>query len=213
LDCPPHMSYHQILDKWINIFGRDRIVVQPFDPQVFYKGSLLADFFHACDLPADEISIPEIRSNESIGKHAVAFLQEYNIAYPVFKNGAVNRKRGLVRQGIPVNIFNDLKDEKFKLEIVYTAEQAQKFNQEIDFVNQFFKDGYQFQHVSPGKGEVGVPSADEIPVEFFVELINNYNKRIENLQRKKKVLGIPLSPRVIDGLPFLKKVLQKVLDF
>jgi len=212
LDCPPQLSYHQILDKWINIFGRDRIVVQPFDPQVFYKGSLLADFLHSCDLPADEISIPEIRANESIGKHAVAFLQAYNQVYPIFKNGSVNRDRGLARQGIPVDLYNNLTDEKFKLKMIYTMEQAKRFNEEIEFVNQLFTDGYQFERVTPGTGDMNFLSGADIPIEFFVELINNYNKKIEALQRKKRFFGTPIYTRVLDKLPYLKKVLQKILD-
>jgi len=184
LNCPPILSYQKSLEKWIKVFGRENLVVRPFDPQAFYRGSLLADFFHACDLPAEDILIPEIRSNESMGKNAIAFLQAYNKAYPVFINGSINLERGLAWQRIPVELYNDLPDEKFKFEIIYSPKQAHRLNQEIDFVNQFFTDGYQFPHVSSGTGEMVFPTSDDIPVEFFVELINNYNKRIESLNRQ-----------------------------
>jgi len=213
LNCPPFLSYQQSLKKWINVFGIENIVVRPFDPLAFYKGSLLADFFYASGLPADDIEIPEIRSNESIGKFAVAFLQHYNQMYPVFVGDSLNRDRGLSQQGIPENVFINKVDEKFKPKIIYSPEQAERFNQEIDFVNQLFADGYQFKRVSPGTGEMKLPSAEDIPAEFFVELVNNYNKRIENLQQRMLVLKTPAIIRKIKTFDITKKLLRKIRGY
>jgi hypothetical protein len=232
--CPPLMSYRRSLQKWINVFGREAIVVRPFDPQSFYNHSLLADFFHASGLPADDISIPEIRVNESISSYAVAFLQKYNQTYPVFVDGAINPERALVRHGLPIHMYNKLAFEKFKLDLVYSPEQAQRLNVEIDYVNQFFENGYQFHRVSAAEGETQVPEASDIPVEFFVELINNYNrlietqrKRIENqrgqnemlreqkayFQRFFDVLKIPFFLRILDRVPMLKRILKKIAQY
>jgi hypothetical protein len=216
--CPPGMSYQNSLEKWIKVFGREKLVVRPFDPKVFYKGSLLADFLHFSKLPVDADLIPEIRSNDSIGKHAVTFLQKYNQIYPVFINNSVNKDRGLARKVTPDYLYRDLaSDEKFKLELVYTPEQAKGFNEEIDFVNQFFTDGYQFHHVSSGSGDIKIPIAEEIPVEFFVELVNNYNKRLDellnhnaNLQRKLKGNIMLLIAQILNRLPLLKSIIRKI---
>jgi len=212
LNCPPLISYRKNLRKWIKVFGRENIVIRPFDPHVFYNGSLLADFFQACGLPADDISIPEIRSNEAIGKYAVAFLQKYNRTYPVFIEGSANPERGLGQTGTPAYLFNDLKDEKFKPILIYSAEQAEKINKEIDFVNRFFTDGYRFHHVSPGRGEMVLPTTGDIPVEFYVELINNYNKRIETLHQKLNVLKIPFLFHIFERLPFIRTILQNIAN-
>jgi hypothetical protein len=206
------------------VFGRENLVVRPFDPKTFYNGSLLSDFFQAAGLPADDISIPEIRSNESIGKHGVAFLQKYNKVYPRFIDGKINKERGFAKKGTTRTVFRDVMDEKFRLKLVYTPEQVQKFNEEIDYVNRFFSDGYQFHQVSPGTGEIEIPDADDIPVEFFIELINNYNKQIgkvrdrnENLRSRVKSLEkqneklkeqahlrTPLLTRIVGKFPFTK---------
>lgn len=230
-NCPPLMSYQKSLQKWVNVFGREAIVVRPFHPPSFYRNSLLSDFFHACGLPADDISIPEIRTNESLSAHAVAFLHKYNQTYPLFVNGAVNSKRGLIRDGLPVQMYNKLRFEKFKLDLVYSPQQAQTLNEEIDYVNQFFAEGERFQHISPAEGQTRVPNADDIPVEFFVELINNYNRQIEGLRRRvhnqqvqntfsgkrkayvKKLLDmlrIPFLLKILERLPWLKRSLQKI---
>lgn len=188
-------SYKNILNKWIKVFGINNMVIRPFDPKVFHNGSLLADFFHSCKLPVDDGAIPEIRSNESLGKNAISFLQKYNQAYPRLVDGKFNPDRGTKRERIPVDLFNALPDEKFKLEMIYSSEQAHRINQEIDFVNEFFTDGYQFSHVSPGSEEMDFQTADDIPIEFFVELINNYNKRIEILTQRKATFMVKNSIR------------------
>jgi hypothetical protein len=186
MKCPPRMAYRKLLKRWIDAFGKENLVVRPFDPQAFYQGSLLADFFHSSNLPVDTNVIPEIRSNESIGKNAALFLQKYNQLYPRIVNKTINPKRGLSRGGFHFDLYRDIPDEKFKLDLVYTTEQADKFNEEIDFVNRFFSNGYQFHRITPEDRELEVPDANDIPIEFFVELINNYNKKIEYLQS-----GIP----------------------
>jgi hypothetical protein len=186
MKCPPRMSYRKVLKRWIDAFGQENLVVRPFDPQAFHQGSLLADFFHSSNLPVDARDIPEIRSNESIGKNTALFLQRYNQLYPRIVNKAVNPERGLSKGGFHFDLYRTIPDEKFKLDLVYTPEQAKKFNEEIDFVNRFFSDGYQFHRISPGDRQMEIPDANDIPIEFFVELINNYNKKIEYLQN-----GIP----------------------
>jgi len=213
LKCPPKVSYRQSLNKWINVFDRENIVVRPFDPKVFYNGSLLADFFHSVGLPADDLPIPEIRTNESIGMYAVTFLQKYNQAYPVLVNNSVNKDRGLARQNFPVHLLQNLPDEKFKPELIYTAEQAERFNEEIDFANQFFMDGYQFQWVSPSTREMNFPSAEDIPIEFFVELVNNYNKQIETLQKRLEIFKIPIFMRIANRFKFTKNLLRRLRGY
>jgi len=195
-------SYKNILNNWIKAFGMKNMVVRPFDPKVFYKGSLLDDFFHSCNLSVDDGSIPEFRSNESLGKYAIAFLQKYNQVYPRLVDGKFNLNRGTKRERIPVDLYNDLPDEKFKLEMIYSPKQARRLNQEIDYVNQFFTDGYQFPHVSSGTGEMVFPTSDDIPIEFFVELINNYNKRIESLKQRNAAF--------LDKNTFLRKRNKKL---
>jgi hypothetical protein len=180
--CPPWIAYRNCLGKWIRVFGQENLVVRPFDPLVFYRGSLLADFFHSCNLPVDTDVIHEIRSNESIGENAAIFLQEYNQIYPRLINNTVNQDRGLAEGGFPFDIYRNIPDKRFELELDYTPEQAEKFNEEIDFVNQFFSDGYQFHRVSSRAGEIEIPNADDIPIIFFIELVNSYHKRIGHLR-------------------------------
>jgi len=241
MECPPQFSYRKSIVKWIEVFGQENIVVRPFDSKAFYNGSLLADFLHALGLPADEISIPEFVTNVSLGKTAVSFINQFNHKYPLFTENGLNPDRGLAKHIFPFHLFQNIEDEKFRFDMVYTPEQAERFNEEIDFANQFFTDGYQFQRVSPGTGEMKTPDADDIPVDFIIELVNNYNKRfeffhdrIDTLQEQNEVFreqnktlqdqikyyqrimdktGLSFFLRNLQRLPFLRAVLHKITNY
>ena len=190
LGCPSDISYRENLDKWIDVFGRCNVVVRPFDPSYFYNGSLLADFLKSSNLPVNATAISEVRSNQSLGKYTTIFLQKYNQQYPVFINGQKNKKRGRGDWDPPYHVYRNVNDEKLKIKLIYSQEQARKFNEEIDYVNQFFREGYQFHHISPGTGEMVFPTVNEIPVDFFVELINNYNRKLDVFETQDKKLLI-----------------------
>ncbi len=217
MDCPPQLSYRKSISKWIDVFGRENIIVKPFDPNVFYKRSLLADFFQALGLPANDISIPEVITNVSIGKNAVIFINKFNQTYPLFIKNELKRElnpeRGLAEQLFPFHLFRIVGDQKFKLDLVYSAEQAQRLNEEIDFVNQFFTDGYQYQRLTPGIGEMKVPSAEDIPIEFFIELVNNYNKQMETLQKGLEIFKVPVFMRIANRFKFARNLLRKVRGY
>jgi len=189
--------YTNNLKNWLEAFPKEDIIIRPFDQAVFKKNSLVYDFLFALDLQMPAMRITEVLSNEALGKSTIAFLEKYNQEYPVFINGKRNRKRGLSLKSIPVLLFARCSDEKFNVEIHYTQEQAKKLNYEIDFVNQLFEDGYSFAQVQSDSIVTSFPSPDDIPISFFVELINNYNKRLENLYNsiegleadKKKLLS------------------------
>jgi hypothetical protein len=230
LNCPSKISYKESLRKWINVFGRKNLVVRPFDPQVFHRGSLLADFFYSLGFQADDISIPEVMTNISLGKHAVYFLLKYNQAYPLFVNDSLNPERGMAKKRYPGYLYRNIAGERFNLELTYSPEQARKFNEEIDYVNQFFANGYRFIHVTPENTGIKIEEEDNIPVDFFVDLINNYNKQVETLQdrnlslreqnallqeqneyyqRIASVLRIPLLLRLLEKLK-LKGFIQRL---
>ena len=179
------LLYSNNIGKWVDAFSESRVIVRPFDPGVFRNGSLVDDFLFSLGIDAGEAELKEIRTNESIGKNAVAFLERFNQRYPVFDDAGRNSERGLASRRIPFDLFRKCGDEKFSLDIGFTEEQSKRLNDEIDYVNRFFKGGYAFGHVEASKGGVSYANADSIPVEFFIELVNNYNKRIENLLDRK----------------------------
>lgn len=183
-----YIYYRNNIKKWIEVFGMDKIIVRPFDKSVFKNGNLIDDFLFSLGFNINNIDINEIRANESIGENAVTFLERFNQKYPEVKNGKRNPERGLVSQHMPKKAFRVYNDEKFSPKINYTKQQAKKLNKEIDYINQFFEDGYAFEHIKAVEEKTVFKKAEDIPVDFFVELINNYNKRIEELLMKNEEL-------------------------
>jgi hypothetical protein len=187
LDNPnSEIFYSNNIKNWVEVFGYDHLIIKPFDIESFRSNSLVEDFLYAAGLNTDGIDIQEYKINESLGKNSIAFLERLNQKYPALKNNMLNPERGLNPRFIPVKPFQDCPDEKFALNLNYTEEQAKNLNKEIDYVNQFFDDEFKFKYLESDSKENVYPSADDIPVAFFVELINNYNKRLEEFINKEK---------------------------
>ena len=182
MDCPAHISYQENIQKWINVFGKENVIVRPFVKDAFFNNRLIDDFLFAAGIENIELKLQEVRSNPSLGKHATLFLEKYNIKYPVIANGVVNSARGLARQGFPTYLFETYEDTKLDLNLQYSDKQAYKLNDEIDYINQFFDDDTKFDYIESSDEEKVSYIDEHIPVKFFVELINNYHKRIQELQ-------------------------------
>jgi hypothetical protein len=45
-----HANYYRILRPWEEMFGRDALLIRPFDKKSLRKGDLLEDFLHLCGL-------------------------------------------------------------------------------------------------------------------------------------------------------------------
>jgi len=174
--------YDKAVGKWIRTFCRENVIVRPFDRAAFKNGELIDDFFSHLGFKPESIPINRVLSNESIGKNAVAFLEQYNQKYPMFIDKKANTKRGRSKSYFPVNLLPE--DEKFDLDIKFTKEQADTLNNQIDYINSLFADDHQFEHVTYGEGPNIFPTVDEVPSAFYIELINNYSKRAESILDK-----------------------------
>ena len=170
------------LQKWIREFGEDNVVVRPFEGKLFKNGDLIDDFFEAAGL--DQIDTRELdkaRTNEAIGMNAVKFLSQYNEIYPRFKNEKINRERAIVME-YSYQPFAKIADQKFDFELKYTSEEAARINGEIDYANTFLrKYNFQFDHVAGSNDISRLPDHREIDSVYYVHLVNEYNKYINEI--------------------------------
>ena len=186
------ISYRDRLEGWVSEFGMDAINFRPFDKSVFVNGSLLNDFLATAGFNQTKLKIKEIRSNTSTGMNSILFLQELNKKYPKMKNGEINRERGLFRTAIPSQIFREVPDQKIKLKLNYSVSQADRINSEIDYINQFFEGGYKFQYVEASDQPNDFPSVDDVPLDYYIDLVNQYNFRLQSLMLKKRFIDKPM---------------------
>jgi len=50
----PEIDYYKLLQSWANVFGKENIIVRPFETQQFYKRDLLRDFIHSIGIEWQE---------------------------------------------------------------------------------------------------------------------------------------------------------------
>lgn len=206
------------LESWLKYFGKENVIVRPFDNKALKNGDLIEDFFHSVNIP--DININELnicRSNESLGKNVVLFLLEYNKKYPIFKDKKPNGKRYLTNiDYIFQQICSGLKKEKLWFNVKFSEEEADKLNKEINYVNQFLPSGYQFEPVKPSNEKTSLPDYSEIPSDFFVELVNGYSQYINQLinEGNQLTVGVRGDKRVIGSFYALhtKRKKQRVIN-
>jgi hypothetical protein len=180
------LQYSEVIQNWLRYFPKEHLIVRNFTRSHFKNHSLIDDFFETIgrgDITDDQLQVD--RLNESIGMNSVILLAELNKRYPVIRQGRINRERGLYGRYIPMEVFTAIDEEKFKLEIRYTEAQARKINQEIRYVNQYFGRQSRFDEVAASEEVMRFPGFEDIPQDFFPELINEYHRFIDRIQFQK----------------------------
>ncbi len=176
--------------KWVEKFS-DNAVVRVFDKKHFYKNDLFKDFAVAAGIDANVVkNLKVVNSNESIGEKSVAFLDLLNQKYPQIVDGKLNSTRGLNNNmGIPMHIFKNLEDKKFSLEVFLNRDQADVLNYYIDYFNEMFEETYNemvWDKIVPSTKIEKFFPVEDIDVEYFVDLFNEYNKHLEVLYKERQ---------------------------
>lgn len=170
---------YAFIEEWANAFGKENVIVRPFVKAHFYNGHLLDDFMHAIGAETGMLKGQEVR-NTAFGQNALALLYECNRRYPVFVDGKPNAEKGLVdTQRIFFDLLNKSDDTKFDLQLRFNAQQAEHLNQQVAFVNDYLDPSCHFPSVEASEEATTFYEFEDIPKEYFIELINDYNKYIE----------------------------------
>ncbi|HEG5396486.1 TPA: hypothetical protein SEZ58_001511 [Campylobacter coli] len=61
-----HDCNYKTLKMWINVFGKENVLIRLFDQEEFYQGDLLKDFVHSLGLKWDKKFIIPLKQNESL---------------------------------------------------------------------------------------------------------------------------------------------------
>ncbi|TDJ82044.1 hypothetical protein [Campylobacter volucris] len=87
-------EYKQMLNKWINVFGKENMIVRLFDTNEFYKGDLLKDFIYNINLKWDDKFIIPSKQNESLDLIGMELLKRINKYLPWQVDNKINSLRG-----------------------------------------------------------------------------------------------------------------------
>jgi len=196
----PDQLFTRRLPPYLNVFGRERVVVRPFNRKAFKNGDLIDDFFDSVGIDIDTSHIQRIYANESLGYNTTVLLSELNKRYPGFINGKYNPERGLSKNvGKIIEIFSRVDNKKLQLELHFSKEDAEYVNNEIEFINQFLNESDRFEKVEPSDTPNRFPTIKDLEDNYLIDLINEYNKEIEALYNASLVGQSEI---------FLKKVLK-----
>ncbi|MFD2672023.1 hypothetical protein [Marinicrinis sediminis] len=173
------------LQKYINVYGSDKVKVRPFDRKNFKNGDLFEDFFQTCGIKLDVKDLNHSIANESLDESAVMFLLEYNRRFPRYLNGVINESRGLpYRLHVFYNVINKINKKKFSIEMKFNEDDTNEVNNEIEYINNHLKSEEHFQKVSVSDEPIRLPDSDKISIDFYIELVNEYNKELDRLLTK-----------------------------
>jgi len=180
----PNQLYTRRLPPYLNVFGRDKVVVRPFNQASFKNGDLIDDFFDSIGLHIDTSQLQKIKANESLGYNTTVLLSELNKRYPGFVDGRYNPKRGLSKDvGKIIEIFSRVDNKTLQLDFHFSKEDAEYINNEIEYVNQFLSESDRFEKVQASKTPNRFPTIKDLDDDYLIDLINEYNKEIETLLR------------------------------
>lgn len=72
-------NYFDFLTKWATVFGREKIIVRPFEKSQWIGGTIFNDFTTTIGLPAiNDFVLPSKKSNKSLDRAQIKFLTLFN---------------------------------------------------------------------------------------------------------------------------------------
>ena len=86
-------DFDRLLARWVEVFGRDNVMVRRFVPEDFVRGDLLEDFSALIGLDTSGLMKPP-PANTVLDARCIAFLRAFNRRVPRIENGKVNTLRG-----------------------------------------------------------------------------------------------------------------------
>lgn len=60
-----YLDYNTRIGMWLDIFGRENVIVRSFQRDKLFKGDVILDFLDTCGIPTDNIILPKIKNPSS----------------------------------------------------------------------------------------------------------------------------------------------------
>lgn len=180
--------YRGCIEIYMNIFGKEALIVRPFIREAFVNNNLIEDFISSIGLNSNIASKLKVTSkNNSLGEYSVQTLSRFNKKYPLIKNSKINSERGLARnKGVLINVLSKIEEPSFKFKYKISKEFARMLNDEIEFVNKLIPVEHRFTEISAENEDLSENVlGGNVPIEFYIEIINELAKTIEKHLKNK----------------------------
>ncbi len=177
-------KYLPSLQVWIdccNKSDKTSLVVRKFERKLFVKEDIFIDFLSVINENAEQFIYENDSQNTALDSNSTKFLLEFNKKYPLLlKDNVLNKERGLHTTWIPEYLYPK-EGERFKYNLKLNDVQTDTIKTIYKNLNKYIKDG---EMTFSGYNDCEETTDMSIPIDFFVELINNYNKRIQKLENQ-----------------------------
>ncbi|EJA3394444.1 hypothetical protein MWJ07_001841, partial [Campylobacter coli] len=104
----------KIIKNYIDVFGKENLIVRLFDKNEFYQGDLFKDFVHAIGLQwSDNFTISKKKTNESLDLIGIELQRRFN---KKGLGGSFYNKKSLIKTVNKYFIFTYLTDKRLKFQ-------------------------------------------------------------------------------------------------
>lgn len=91
-NLPHYYDFARLLSLYSEVFGPQRIRVRLYDRHRLDGGDVVSDFYRMAGLGIEPATRP--RANPSLSRQQVLFLERFNDAFPMIRDGRINDERG-----------------------------------------------------------------------------------------------------------------------
>lgn len=107
--------YKNPLLRYFEIFGKNNVIVKPFDKKYLYKGDVVKDFALSVNISEEIIDHDNLKNeNYSFSENALKIFSFLNINFPLFINNKFNIARGKFQKPLRM-LLGEIKGEKISI--------------------------------------------------------------------------------------------------
>jgi len=158
--------YRAKIEKFIEVFGRENIIVYKFEDAIKHELGPVGYFFDIINFPRDVLSEIKIdKTNEGISNRAIDLMEYINVRIPLTHNGKLSKGRCLG----DTKVINRLSGDRFIPKKVF-QEQVLEINHDNLI---WLKDNFNIDYTTTKSKE---PHEIKYDVEYVNEVVNIYSK-------------------------------------
>lgn len=178
-----HFSPRELLPTFVSVFGRDNIIVRPFEKNQLFKECVVLDICKTIGLKdesAEKIRVG--RLNESLSMEGALLTDSLNRQFPRYVNGCKNPERAEA-----INM-RDIQGVKFNLPPSTYEQIKESADEELKYLREEFNISLADPQIPLGKNASwGMDTIDSLVFKLNKTMLVNQNLRVANSMQKGKI--------------------------
>ncbi len=207
---PTTLNYDEMLARWIKVFGKENIVVRPYEKQQFKNQDLIADFLEiiGLDLTADFKKLKK-NANPRLPTETIEYMRLLNC---LIKDKKQRKKVKIRLMDYSAGRFEDGTEAIFHNHALFSPNQKREIIARYEASNQGVardylgrENGCLFQEVLPHGSISEVPA-----IRLSDEMITEMTRSLCKIRKIRKILIHALEKPPLEGDPFVRMAHEKI---